>query len=134
MEISLPERIDIAAMAEKFHHAYEREYTYRLDAPIEFVGLHVVASAQVGKLQLEPLPVTGRSIEQTRKGERNVDYLLEGIHRADIYDGDVFEPGMQFAGPAIVEQESTTIVVGPRQTAHVDDYGNLHIMLKELQS
>jgi N-methylhydantoinase A len=29
---------------------YEREYTYRLNAPVEMVGLHVVATAEVGKL------------------------------------------------------------------------------------
>ena len=33
-----------------FHETYEREYTYRLDAPVEFVGIHLVASAEVGKL------------------------------------------------------------------------------------
>lgn len=134
VELLLPAAIDVAAIAEEFHRAYEREYSYRLDAPVEFVGLHVVATAQVGKLQLEPVPVSGRSIESTRKGERAVDYLLDGVHQASIFDGDSFEPGMQFSGPAVVEQASTTIVVGPRQVAHVDDYGNLHILLKELQS
>ena len=32
-----------------FHEAYEREYTYRLDAPVEFVGIHLVALAEVGQ-------------------------------------------------------------------------------------
>jgi len=134
VELLLPEVIDVDHVAEAFHRNYEREYSYRLDAPVEFVGLHLVATAQVGKLSLEPLPVTGRGVETTRKGARSVDYLLEGIHQAAIYNGDEFEPGMQFAGPAVVEQSATTIVIGPRQVAHVDDYGNLHILLKELQA
>ena len=33
----------LAAIADAFHAAYEREYTYRLDAPVEMVGIHLVA-------------------------------------------------------------------------------------------
>ena len=40
----------VEEIATRFHTAYEREYTYRLDAPVEFVGAHVVAVAEVGKL------------------------------------------------------------------------------------
>jgi len=78
---------------------------------------------------VEPVPKTGRTLEQTRKGRRSVDYLLDGVHEADIYDGDAFEPGMAFMGPAIIEQASTTTVVNPGQKVHVDDYCNLHISL-----
>jgi len=129
VEILLPDDLDIQAVSEDFHHTYEREYTYRLDAPVEFVGLHLVATAQVSKLEVEPVPKTGRSLDATRKGRRSVDYLLEGVHEADIYDGDAFEPGMAFTGPAIIEQASSTTVVNPGQHVRVDEYGNLHIIL-----
>jgi len=129
VEILLPDDLDMTAISEDFHQTYEREYTYRLDAPVEFVGLHLVATAQVSKLEVEPVPKTGCTLEQTRKGRRSVDYLLDGVHEADIYDGDMFEPGMAFAGPAIIEQASSTTVVNPGQKVRVDDYGNLHISL-----
>ena len=62
VEVELPEgEFDTAAVeqiAARFHESYEREYTYRLDAPVEFVGAHVVAVAEVGKLQPSPLPST----------------------------------------------------------------------------
>ncbi|MBX8828128.1 hydantoinase/oxoprolinase family protein, partial [Ochrobactrum sp. SFR4] len=38
----------LAAIEAAFHETYEREYTYRLDAPVELVGIHLVASAEVG--------------------------------------------------------------------------------------
>ena len=41
----------VADLIDRFHAVYEREYTYRLDAPVEIVGLHLVASAEVGKLR-----------------------------------------------------------------------------------
>ena len=131
VEILLPEgKISskhIESIAESFHQAYEREYTYRLNAPIEFVGIHVVALASIGKLKPIKLPVTGRKLAKAKKGERAVDFALEGIHQASIYDGDLLEPKMKLKGPAIIETSGTTIVIHPGNTAQVDDYGNIHI-------
>ena len=114
-------------LVSRFHSLYEREYTYRLDAPVEVVGLHLVASAEVGKLRLTPAPTTGASLASARKGRRLVDYALEGVHEADIYDGERLEPGMRFAGPAVVEEAGSTVVVHPAQTAALDAYGNILI-------
>jgi N-methylhydantoinase A len=120
----------LQAIVERFHEAYEREYTYRLDAPVEFVGIHLVASAEVGKLTPAALPVTGADLADARKGTREVDYELEGTHVADIYDGTALEPGMAFRGPAIVETSGSTIVIRPGDDARMDAYGNLHIELR----
>jgi N-methylhydantoinase A len=96
-----------------FHDRYEREYTYRLAAPIELVGLHIVATATVGKLRPSELPVSGRTVEAAVKGLREVDYAPDGDHRATIYDGTLLEPGMRAGGPAVIETAGTTIVVRP---------------------
>jgi N-methylhydantoinase A len=118
---------DIDAIADAFHTSYEREYTYRLDAPVEFVAAHVVAIAEVGKLAPATVPVTGRSLADARKGRRSIDYALEGVHEADIYIGELLEPGMGFEGPAIVETRGSTIVVHPGNELSVDEYGNMVI-------
>jgi N-methylhydantoinase A len=119
----------VSAIADLFHRSYEREYTYRLDAPVEFVGAQVVAIAEVGKLEPAPLPRTGRTVEDAQKGRRAVDYATEGVHEADIYIGELLEPGMAFEGPAIVESRSSTVVVHPGNELAVDDYGNVIIEL-----
>jgi N-methylhydantoinase A len=133
VEIPLPAGpIDAAAVEAievSFHEAYEREYTYRLDTTVEFVGGHLVAVAEVGKLEPAKLPVTGRPLAGASKGTRTVDYATEGIHEADIYDGDLLEPGASFSGPAIVETKGTTTVVNPGNEVGVDEYGNLVITL-----
>jgi N-methylhydantoinase A len=133
VEVLLPHGpIDAAAVEEiatRFHTVYEREYTYRLDAPVEFVGAHVVAVAEVGKLTPARLPSTGRTLDEAVKGARPVDYATEGVHEASIYNGELLEPGMSLAGPAIVETKGTTVVVHPENAATVDDYGNLVITL-----
>lgn len=133
VEVELPATfVDAAAiqsMIEHFHAAYEREYTYRLDAPVEIVGLHLVASAEVGKLEMIALPTTGATIEQAVKGRRDVDYALEGVHEAVIYNLEKLEPGMNFAGPAILEDSGTTVVIHPGNRVSIDAYGNTHIEL-----
>jgi N-methylhydantoinase A len=133
VEVLLPDvDVDAAAVEEiagRFHGAYEREYTYRLDAPVEFVGAHVVAIAEVGKLTPARLPSTGRTLADAGKGTRSVDYATEGVHQAAIYSGELLEPGMSFSGPAVVETKGTTIVVHPDNDVNVDEYGNLMIEL-----
>jgi N-methylhydantoinase A len=134
VEVPLPDGpIDAAALevvVARFHEQYEREYTYRLDAPVELVGVHVVASADVGKLTPAPLPVTGAELAQAHRGVRDVDYELAGVHAADVYDGAALEPGMAFRGPAIVETSGTVVVVRPGDAVRMDEYGNLHIDLE----
>jgi N-methylhydantoinase A len=130
-------QIDEAAIAEisdRFHGLYEREYTYRLDAPVEFVGAHVVAIAEVGKLEPAPLPVTGRTLDEARKTGRRVDFATEGIHETDVYAGELLEPGMRFSGPAIIETAGSTITVTPAAEVTVDDYGNVIIELEAIGS
>ncbi len=135
VEVPLPDgRIDpaqVAAIIAAFHDSYEREYTYRLAAPVEFVGVHVVAVAEVGKLAPAALPTTGRSVEDAQKGTRTVDYTTEGIHTAAIYIGERLEPGMGFDGPAIIETKGSTIVIHPGNEVTIDDYGNVVIELAE---
>jgi N-methylhydantoinase A len=120
----------LAAIETAFHEAYEREYTYRLTAPVELVGIHLVASAEVGKLTMKEKPLSTTPASAALKGERDVDYALEGIHKASIYDGDKLEPGMSFTGPAVVEDSGTTIVIHPGNRVAVDGFGNIHINLK----
>ena len=130
VEVTLPdgkiEAATIKAIGDKFHSEYEREYTYRLDAPVELVGFHVVALANVGRLSPEKMPVSGRKIEEAVKERRKVDYMT-GIHEAVIYNGDLLEPGMKFTGPSVVEESRSTTVIMPGMPCQVDDYGNIHI-------
>jgi len=124
-----PERV--AAIEADFHETYEREYTYRLDAPVEVVGIHLVASAEVGKLTMTREELGDADAAPAQKATRTVDYALEGVHEAAIYNGDRLRPGMAFEGPAVIEDSGTTIVVHPGDRVTCDGYGNIHIEIRE---
>ena len=133
VEIELPAGAitadQVEAIRERFRTDYEREYTYRLAAPVELVCYHLIIIAEVDKLKPEKLPTTGRKTDASRavKEHREVDFVEAGIHQATIYDGDALEPGMSFVGPAIIEESGATTVIPPGLPCHVDDYGDYHI-------
>lgn len=131
VEIILPDgsigEKQIEAIRERFRSDYEREYTYRLDAPVELVCYHLIAIAEVDKLKVQKAATNGRKVESAVKGLRQVDYIENGIHQAVIYDGDALEAGMKFVGPAIIEESGTTVVVPPGLPCSLDEYGNYHI-------
>ena len=120
----------LEAIAESFHALYEKEYTYRLDAPVEMVGIHLVARAEVGKLTMTPASLGSADASGAIKTTRSVDYALEGVHKADIYDGDQLQAGMTFTGPAVIEDSGSTVVIHPGNEVSVDAFGNIHIVLE----
>lgn len=128
VEIMLPDgeinKKQLDVIVETFHSGYQKEYTYRLEAPAEMVTYHVVAIAEVDKLKPQKKAQTGRKLASAVKGTRDVDYIEAGILPATIYNGDFLEPGMKFTGPAIIEEAGTTIVIHPDMPCSVDDYGN----------
>ncbi len=117
----------ISLIEDEFHKTYEHEYTYRLDMAVELVGIHVVAKTEVGKLTMKELPNQKTDESEARKGEREVDYALDGIHQAILYDGEMLMPGMKLIGPAIIEDSGATTVIHPRNKVYIDGYTNIHI-------
>ena len=116
---------NLAEIRKRFETNYEREYTYRLKTAVEVVGLHLVAQGEVGKLALVEKRTSGLKITDAVKGQRRVDFDVDGIHDATLYDGAQLEPGMAFDGPGIIEESGATVVVNPNSSAKIDQYGNV---------
>jgi N-methylhydantoinase A len=116
---------------EHFHTNYEREYTYRLDAPVEFVTYHLIAFAEVDKLKPQKLPLNENSIDDAVKGRREVDFLSDDVHLATVFSGDALAPGMRFSGPAIIEEAEATVVISPDVKCQVDEYGNYQLLMAQ---
>lgn len=121
--------LDIPACIESFHQAHEKQYTFCLDTEVQIVSFHLVATVDVPKPDWSRRPTSGRTVESTVLGLREVDFDRHGIHPATIYDGLRFEPGMEISGPAVIQEPSVTLVVQPGHTVTADDYGNYHVTL-----
>jgi N-methylhydantoinase A len=64
--------------------------------------------------------------ESARKGTRPAYFPDHGRHvETPVYDRYAFEPGLTFDGPAIVEERESTLIIGTRGRARVDESLNV---------
>jgi N-methylhydantoinase A len=119
---------DTTAVHRAFEATYEAVYGYRLGSPAEIVNLRVKAVGGIPKPTLMPLPSGSESAEDARTGQRRVyDFLdLEWLD-CTLYARERLKAGNVIAGPALIEEPTTTTVVRRQQTCHVDALGNLII-------
>lgn len=50
-----------------------------------------------------------------------------------VYEGWDLRPGQSLAGPAVIDEHTTTVLVGPHDMLHVDDSGNFIIDLMDVE-
>ncbi len=139
-ELSVPiEAGDLTAeklpdLIERFHAEHARLYDYaRPGAPIEFVNYRLAA---VGILPKAPVPrwdrrAAGESLVPV--GQRPVYFKEAGAYvPCDLYQRSQFCAGDTLAGPAVVEQMDSTILIPPAVSAAVDEFGNMLIHITEV--
>jgi N-methylhydantoinase A len=121
----------IGEAVERFHSTHEKEFTFRMEHPVELVTFHLVAFGRVPKPELAEISSTGRPLNDTVRGNRLVDFDTDGIHETPIHERALLEPGMVLQGPLIIEEPATTILIPPGAYGEVDNYGNIHIHLEK---
>lgn len=120
---------DLKAVGARFHDYHFKLHGHKAeDEPVEIVNYRVVALATVSKVSLKEHGGAENRAETARKGSRQV-YFTEYGRVADcpIYERGRLTPGDRLAGPAVVEQRDSTVVIYPGQTARVDAYLNILI-------
>jgi N-methylhydantoinase A len=119
---------DLEATVERFHALHEELHTYasRDEQPI-LRGLRLTL---VGVTPKPQLPRVGRSSSRPPLKGRRQAFFGGRFVATPIYDGPRIRVGHRIAGPAIIEEPFTTIVVHPRQVATLDRLGNYRIAIK----
>ncbi|GJD64369.1 hydantoinase/oxoprolinase family protein [Methylobacterium frigidaeris] len=119
----------IADLTEAFHRHHEREYNFRRDdAPVGFFRLNLKAVGVVPKAALATHEPTGATPEPSR---RRPVWFDGTAHDTPVYDRTSLPAGFRLAGPAVVEQVDSTVLVPPGTRAEVDPYLNILIRVKE---
>ena len=132
VEVPVPETemtdAAVAALAREFHRIHESLNGYSMpDAAAEIVNLRVVGR---GESDAEPALEPGGAAGKALTGRRNA-FFEEGFREVPVYDGHRLASGEDVAGPAIVEQETTTVVVPREYQLTGDAFGNYLVYLKE---
>jgi N-methylhydantoinase A len=126
-EIIVPHAPD-ADFVEAFHAAHERLYGYRnQDKPVQIVNLRVRSRGVPHKPELERIGQGGDSPEPAAMlGSRSVVFEGERLETT-VIDRDRLLAGNRFAGPAVVVEYSSTLLIPPFASVSVDAFGNLVI-------
>lgn len=111
-----------------FERAYEAKYGRRgPDVAVEALSWRVVSRGPAPRLRIggveagaeRPLRPDGPAPGEARKGERPVWFHGAGFTPALVYDRYALRAGDELAGPAIVEERESTLVVLPEATCTV---------------
>lgn len=116
-------------LAQRFEEAYARLYHSVLPGYQPMVlNWRLRAVGPELQLDLEQPTTPQASAEGALKGRRLVYYPeAGGPIEVPVYDRYRLQPGMELAGPAIVEEHESTTVVGVSDQVGVDHLGNLRI-------
>jgi N-methylhydantoinase A len=120
---------DIDVLIQAFHATHRRRYGHTAEnEAVEIVNFRVTAVAEMAKPGLKRSSM--RSPGPAKPRETRPAYF----HREGFIDAPVFwradlHAGTNLAGPAIIEEQTSTIVVGPDQSATIDEYLNVELII-----
>lgn len=136
LRVPVPDgELDPAALGQlevAFHRAYRERYGHPAMSgiPVQALTWRVTATEE----RPDPAPPRLVSMEgpARRRTEREAFFPeAGGMIRVPVHRRSDLGPGVRLEGPAIVEEDEATTVIGLRQTLTVDDLGDLVIDLAD---
>ncbi|WP_244501878.1 hydantoinase/oxoprolinase family protein [Stappia sp. ES.058] len=116
---------DLNALVSAFHAEHHRVYTHSdPDARVEITALWVRIRGVQAKPGMAPIS-TSASKEAAVISRRQVYFGEEIANDTPVYDRSSLAPGTRLAGPAIIEQKDTTILLHPAFDAEVLEAGQI---------
>ena len=111
---------DVAAIRAEFERAYLAQYGFNPShVPVEIVGWRLTVRGPDVPFH----PAAGRAGEPGKPKRTRPVHLWHMDQAVPVYDRNALACGQSLAGPAIIEERETTIVIPPNWTATVDDFG-----------
>ncbi|MFL5929130.1 MAG: hydantoinase/oxoprolinase family protein [Gaiellaceae bacterium] len=117
--------VDLATVDASFHDTHRVRYGHSTPgAPVEFVNLRVAGFGSVAAAAT-PFRPPADGLDPVARPRRAV---FDGVEQDTlVLHRERLRPGDSYAGPAVVEEESSTTVVPPHRTMVIDELGNLLI-------
>ena len=124
---AIASREDLTALGERFHEAHLRRYGHKATSEvIEIVNYKVTGVGVIPKPELTPLPETAGPLPEPLE-TRRAFFGPAGFFETPVYRRSDLAPGARLVGPAIVQEQTSTIVLYPGQNGKVDGYLNIEI-------
>ena len=132
VRVAMPDDLDLATVAARYAAEYRNRYGASYDdLEVQIVTLRVTATAQQDHPDITlPFAERGGDATEALKGERMAfaaDLKEKIAHK--VYAMERLPAGARIDGPAIVEEESSTLVIGRGGRAEVDPRGWILVVL-----
>ncbi len=121
--------LDVATLRENYRAEYQRMFGHvQENGEIQISSLHVAGVGRLPPLELAAAaPATGPAVPL----DHRYVWVDEKIGRANvpIYRGSDLHPGHLVAGPALINEKTTTVFVGAGDRLEVDPASNFRIFI-----
>ncbi|WP_020500795.1 hydantoinase/oxoprolinase family protein [Sciscionella marina] len=125
---------DTESLAEGFYALYERVYGVGAafaGVPEVLLNYTITVTGHQPRPALPELKESPTPLSEVRKGEREVYIpMTQTRQKIPTYDGAKFTPGTTIIGPAIIDENDTTIFAPPGTTVSRDRF-NSYVMTRE---
>ena len=117
---------------EAFHNRHKELYTYsETESPVELVNIESTIYGKIDRPTYLELENNGQ-INDALKTSRNLIFSETGnLIKTPVYDGNKLSPGHQINGPAVVEEDTTTLVIEPEWFLELHKSGTYIIKKKK---
>jgi len=122
----------INKIKQAFHNRHEELYTYsEIDSLVEIVNIESTIYGRIDRPSLLELNNENR-VEDAVKSSRNLIFSKKGSPiNTPVYDGQKLSAGNKINGPAVIEEETTTLVIEPDWDLELHKSGTYIIKFKE---
>lgn len=125
---------DVAQIAAAFHAEHQRMYGYALaeeGTPIELINVRLRATGLTDKPAYPQEPPAGPDPQAALKGERPAHIPEQNtVRQVPVYDGHRTRHGNRIAGPALIEQVNTTLLLTAAYDCVCDQHGSFVVYRK----
>jgi N-methylhydantoinase A len=119
---------DAAEARRSFEAEYQRLYRHlQPDGGIVAASLRVAARAKTGTPRARSADAGNAPAEPARAPTRSVWHDGHGWIDTAVWEGASLHPGARITGPAVIEERTTTVLLGPCDRLVVDATGNFMI-------
>jgi N-methylhydantoinase A len=129
IKVKLPDTCEsVAALRQLFEEAYGRRYGHvTKNMVIDVLMLRVVVEGRTAR------PAAAEIVDEASAApaptRRPIWFEATGVVDCDVWQRETLPRGFTIAGPALVEEEASTTVIGPGDVAEIDAFGHIAITL-----
>lgn len=114
-----------------FEELHRSRYGHAMDNPLQILNLRVRGIGRTDRPELPRLPAGDGNPARAVLGQREAyDFAQRAVVPFTVYDRAKLAPGDRFAGPALVDEGTSTTVVPSGQRVEVDEHGYLVVTLE----